>query len=283
MVSDVVVVPVALLTLGFAGLYAGWKRRRVHALMAEIDLTPVREISAPGVVEVEGAARPDGDPLSAPITGRKAVAAAWSVEEWDERGDTSRWREVARGIEATGFEIDDGTAAVAVAPVSKRETAGKWTQTAGVSASEGVRVDDVLAEFDSFPIETELSPDEEPPAGIRRLHDDHDLYGDTGSVTNAIDVGKKHGRRRYAEQVVAPGEEAYVLGRVAAREDPDREYIRPEDAIVAAPEDGLFVLSNQDETSLESEFEGSARALLAAGGAAILLGSLAGVLLVWPL
>jgi hypothetical protein len=211
------------------------------------------------------------------------VVAAWRVEEWDERGDTARWREVARGVEATAFDVDDGTGAVAVAPVSERDTAGKWTQTAGVSATTGVRVGDVLAEFESVPVEAELAPDETPPKRIEQLHDDHGLYEDTGSVTNAVDVGKKHGRRRYAEQVVAPGETAYVLGRVRARGDGGRARFRPSDAVVTPPADGLFVLSDQTERRLEERVGTAARDQFALGGVLLLLGSLAGIALLWPL
>lgn len=210
------------------------------------------------------------------------MVAAWTVEEWDEHGDTSTWREVARGIESTTFEIDDGTGRVRVAPISKRDTAGKWTQTAGVSASEGVRIDDVLAEFESFPVRTTVEPDETPPDGIQRLHDDHDLYTDTGSVANVVDVGRKHGQRRYAEAIVEPGETAYVLGRVEGRDDPDRERFLPEDAVVTEPDDGLFVVSNQGEDSLESEFDAAARTRMVAGAVAAVLGVAGTAYLLWP-
>ncbi|MDS0477791.1 GIDE domain-containing protein [Natrinema sp. 1APR25-10V2] len=272
MVSDLVLVPAMLATLGVVGVYTGWKRRAIHARMAAVTPTPVRELATPGVVELEGTAVPVGEPLSAPITGRDAAVAAWTIEEWDERGDASRWREVARGIEATAFAVDDDTAAVRVEPISKRSTAGKWTQTTGVSASDGVRIDDVLAEFDSFPTETAFDPDETPSERIRRLHDDHGLYEDTGSITNVVDAGKKHGRRRYTEQIVSPGEAVYVLGRVRDREDPERARFRPEDAAVTTPADGPLVVSSQDEASLEAEFESSARFRLVAGGVSTVVG-----------
>lgn len=272
MAADLLAVPILLLTLGVVGVYTGWKRRRIHSRMADVDPTPIRELASPGVVEVVGSAVPVDDPLSAPVTNRDAVVAAWSIAEWDERGDRARWREVARGIEAPRFAVDDGTATVDVAPLSKRDTAGKWTQVSGVSASDGVRIDDVLAEFDRFPVEAELPPDEEPPDAIRRLHADHDLYEDTGSVTNAVDLGKKHGRRRYSEQVVEPGEAVYVFGRVADRSAPNRERLRPSEAVLTTPEDDLFVVSNQDEASLEREFEATARTRLVAGVVSIVLG-----------
>jgi len=281
--SELIAVPTLLVTLGCVGLYSGWKRRGIHARMAAVDPTPVLQLSNPGTVEVEGTVRSVAEPFSAPVTGREAAVAAWKVEEWDERGDTSTWREVARGIETPGFELDDGTETVAVAPISARDTAGKWTQTTGVSAADGVRIDDVLAEFDAFPVERELGPDEEPPEWIRRLHRDHGLYEDTGSITNAVDVGKKHGRRRYFEQVIEPGDAVYVLGHVRSREDAARESFRPAEAVVTDPEDGLFVLSNQSEQGIESEFASAARSRLVGGAVAVLLGGLVAIVLYGPL
>lgn len=272
MVSDLWIVPALLVTLGFVGLYTGWKRRDIHAQMANIDPTPVRELASPETVELEGNARPIGEPFTAPLTDREAVVAAWKVEEWDERGDHENWREVARGVEIPRFELDDGSGIVEIEPVSKRDTAGKWTQTTGVSAADGVRLDDILAEFDSFPVQEKVDPDEEPPEGVRRLEQAHDLYEDTESVTNVVDIGKKHGRRRYFEQVIEPGTETYVLGHVQARDDHTREHFRPEDAAITEPDEGVLLISNQDEASLEDEFAASAKARLAGGTVSLIVG-----------
>jgi len=279
MVSDLLAIPALLVTLGFVGIYTGWKRRRIRTRMAEIDPTPVRELASPGTVELEGTATPVDAPLDAPLTDREAVVAAWTVEEWDERGDRGNWREVARGVESAAFELDDGTGAVEVAPVSKRDTAGKWTQTTGVTAADGVRLDDVLVEFDSFPVREAVAPDADPPERVRRLHRDHDLYEDTGSVTNAVDIGKKHGRRRYATQVIEPGDGTYVLGQVRARDDRHREHFRPGEVVVTDPDDGLFILSNQDATSLEGEFESAARASLVGGAVSLVVGAVSALVL----
>lgn len=272
MVSDLIVVPVLLVTFGFVGIYTGWKRRGIRAQMVDVDPIPVRELASPGRVELEGTAMPVDEPVAAPLTDGEAVVAAWKVEEWDERGDRGTWREVARGIEVPAFELDDGTGTVEVESVSKRDTAGKWTQTAGVSAADGVRLDDVLVEFDSFPVRVAIAPDEEPPESVRRLHRDHGLSEDTGSFTNAVDIGKKHGRRRYFAQVIEPGEETYVLGHVQARDDRDRKHVRPGDAVVTEPDDGLLILSNQDAAGLEDEFESSAKKRLAGGTVSLVVG-----------
>jgi len=272
MVSDFVAVPVLLVTLGVVGLYTGWKRRSIHARMDRVDPTPVRELASPGVVELEGTATPVDDPLDALLTDRDAVVAAWKIEEWDERGDRGNWREVARGVETVAFELADGTGTVDVAPISKRDTAGKWMQTTGVSATDGIRLDGVLAEFDSFPVQVEVGPDEEPPERVRRLHRDHGLYEDTGSVTNVVDVGNKHGRRRYFAQVIEPGDETYVLGHVRARDAHRRDRFRPGEAVVTEPDDGLLILSNQDAASLEGEFESAARASFVGGIVSLVAG-----------
>lgn len=235
----------------------------------------MRGLASPGVVAVEGSAVPAGDTLAAPVTGREAVVAAWLVEEWDERADESHWRPVARGVETSGFAVDDGTAAVAVGPVSKRDTATEWTQTSGVSAADGVRVDDVLAEFGSFPTRVELDPDEEPPDAIAALHADHDLYEASDSVLAGVPERRTHGRRRYSEQVVEPGDDVYVRGRVEGRDDPERRRFRPGDAVVTEPEDGRLVLSDQDASSLEAEFASAARLRLLAGVGALVVGALA--------
>ncbi|WP_251328453.1 E3 ubiquitin ligase family protein [Haloplanus pelagicus] len=269
MVPDLIVVPVLFVSLGIAGLYTGWKRRRIHARMTALTPTPVEALSPPGPVEIQGTGTPVDDLVTAPITGRPAVLAAWTIEEWDERGDTSRWREVARGIEAAAFGVDDGSGSVPVGPLSKRETAGRWTQTAGVSATNGVRIDDVLAEFTSFTVEAELGPAETPPVEIRRLHRDHGLDGAPDPVTDAADVDRPHGTRRYTQGVLAPGDWVYVLGRVEER---DGTASRPESAIVTTPRDGPLLVSDREESTLESTVAAAARTWLVAGTVSSLVG-----------
>ncbi len=274
MVSEAVAVPGVIATLGAVGLYTGWKRRRVYAAMAGLDPTPIRETASPGPVEIEGTARPGDGPVEAPVTGREAVAAAWTVEEWDERGDTSHWREVARGVEVAPFAVADDTGAIDVDPVSKSDAAGKWTQTTGVTASDGVRLDDVLLEFETFDVRAELAPDEPVPDRIADLHAEHGLYEDTGSITNAVDVGRKHGRRRYKEAILAPDDDAYVLGRAEDATDPSRERLRPRDAHVTEPDDGLMIVSDQSEDGIEAEYRAGSQLLFAGGAIAVVLGAL---------
>lgn len=231
MVSDLFAVPIVAVALGLVGIYTGWKRWRTHGQIAALTPTPVRELAESGLVEVEGRAVPAEEPVTAPVSGREAAVAAWKVEEWDERGDTATWREVARGIELPAIEVRDDTGGVEVAPVSNRETAGKWTQTTGVSASDGVRIDDVLAEFDAFPVEAELfragdrarrdALRARPRAGARRPDPEtvptEGRRGDPARGRTVHHLGSGRGEPRVgfgsaAKTLVAAGALATVLG-----------------------------------------------------------------------
>lgn len=281
MVSGLILLPLLAVGLGLGGTYVGWKRRAIHAQMSAVDPTPVRQLAEPGPVEVEGKAVASEGTTESPVTGTEAVAAAWTVEEWDERGDSSNWREVARGIEMAPFTVDDGTGTVAVAPVSKQESGKSWTGVSGVSANDGVRLGDLLLEFERFPTRTEFGPDEDRPGRIARLESQHGL-DEPGSITNLVDVGRKHGRRRFSAQAVTPGEDVYLMARFESRGD-QRQRLHPEDGHLTTPEEDLLILSDQDEHSIESEFESAYRLFLYGGLAAVAVGLALGAWLVLPL
>lgn len=86
--------------------------------------------------------------------------------------------------------------------------------------------------------------------------------------------------RRYSEQIIEPGEEAYVLGTADTTRDAETAQIHPEDAVVTTPDDGLRILSDQNKESIESEFNSGARFKLGGGTGLALLG---GVLLAYML
>lgn len=281
MVSELIALPLLAVGLGLGGTYVGWKRRAIHAQMAAVDPTPVRQLAEPGTVEVEGEATSTDGTVESPVTGSDAVAAAWTVEEWDERGDTSTWREVGRGIEVAPFTVDDGTGSVAVDPVIRRESGKSWTGVSGVSANDGVRVGDVLLEFERFPTRAEVGPDEDRPERIARLEDEHGL-DEPGSITNLVDVGKKHGRRRFSEETVGPGDDVYLLARFEG-EDGERGRLHPADGHLTEPGDGVMVLSDQDEHSIESEFASAYRLSLYGGLAAVGVGLALGAWMALPL
>lgn len=264
---------VLLVTFGIVGVVIGWKRRAIYQTMTETEAVDIREINSPGVIEVEGRVEPVDDLLEAPITGRNGTFVAWKVEEWDERGDTDTWRNLAHGIASVPFAVDDDTAAIRIDPGDVHESAGKWTQVTGVAASDGVVVDDVLAEFDTFPVEEKVEREGTTPAHIRTFHAKTSGLEDASdsSYAEVIDVGRKHGDRRYREQVIEPGEDVYVFGAVEGRDD-DREHLHPDRAEIVPPDDGVMIVSNQSEASIESEYASSYRFQLRGGIVGLLAG-----------
>lgn len=59
----------------------------------------------------------------------------------------------------------------------------------------------------------EVPPDEAPPASIQRFVDETDAVSPASdSITNVVDLGRKHGRRRYREALLVPGDHCYALG-----------------------------------------------------------------------
>ncbi|XGI83399.1 hypothetical protein ACEU6E_08985 [Halorutilales archaeon Cl-col2-1] len=276
MINEITYITTSLvITVGIVGMYKGWKRRGIYRYMESVRTVDVGVVDPPETVEVEGTAVESdcSETIRAPVTEREALATAWKIEEWDERGDRSTWREVARGIEVAEFVIEDDTGEITVESISRTDTAGKWTQTTGISANQGIRMDDALIEFRSFPKEYELDPSEETPTNIRELHEKHGLYEDTDTPLNAVDIGTKHGTRRYMEGVIEPGEAVYALGcadtKGSARMEDDREGTTTK---LTECGGDLFILSNHGEEEIEKKFKSSYKSLFYPGLVGVIIG-----------
>jgi hypothetical protein len=252
----VVLFGVVLAGAGGFGLWWGYSRREPHELITETPTTEVRRLSEAGLVELKGeVAGPaaGADAFASPIGGDEALVAAWTVEEWDERGDHSRWRTLASGVRSVPFELDDGTGRVAV-EVGDHADGGLFTAGVDPAASDGVSFGDVLVEFDAYDTVRKVGAEEAAPASIREFVAGERTVGpQSGSITNVIDVGNAHGDRRYYEETFGPGERLYVLGRTYPR-DPDPAYpLRPGELVVTAPrddDDGMLIVANEREQEL---------------------------------
>lgn len=90
----------------------------------------------------------------------------------------------------------------------------------------------------------------------------------TDSLTNVVDVGHKHGARRYYESVLSPGDEVFVRG-YGRRSDGGTVVVEP-----GANDDGPLFLSTRSRDAVEpgSDLTGlylRAAAVSAAVGVAI--------------
>lgn len=274
---------VLLVVAAFAGVY-GRRQHRRSALLRDTETTDVRDIKSEGLIELKGTVRASS-PFDSPIKGEESTLSAWEVEEWDEGGETEMWETRATGIHATSFELDDGTGRVRVDVGNhvNDPSAGTGIHDIQVGAidvdrllSTGVTVDNVLAALNSFSVEANVPPDSEPPERIAEFVQGEAIISpQTDSITNILDIGNKHGERRYYEGTLGPGDEIYLLGQAHATENATHP-LKPEDVVVTPPDDSQLIISDKSEAELADSFKQYKYAYIGAVVAAIVgLGALA--------
>lgn len=276
----------SLIVAAFAGVY-GRRQHRRHAAVVGTETTAVRDIKDESMVELKGTIRAD-EPFDAPIGGDRSAVAAWEVEEWDERGSSDMWETRAAGVYAAPFELDDGTGRVRVELGDHVSDASpdmgiQEVQMGPIDVdrliSNGVTVDNVLAALEGFGVEVSVPPDGEPPERIAAfVEGETEVTPQTDSITNVLDVGTKHGERRYYEGTLGPGDDIYLLGQITAAERATYP-LQPGDAVVRPPDDGQCIISDKSEAELADSFSqykyGYAVAVVAAiaGGVALAVGA----------
>lgn len=252
---------VLLVVAAFAGVF-GRRQHRKRALVDGTETTDVRDIREEGLVELKGTVAA-ADPFDSPIANERSALSAWEVEEWNERGDSEMWETLATGISAAEFELDDGTGRVRVDVGDRVDDMSSGTGIDEVQVgpvdvdrllSNGVEVGDVHAALDGFSVEATVPPDTAPPERIETfVREEAAIPEQTDSVTNVVDLGNKHGERRYYEGTVGDGDDIYLLGRVRAVEDATYP-LGPEDVVVTPVDATQFILSDRSEAELVASF-----------------------------
>jgi len=261
--SNTIALIAGLVLLVAALFLAGYGRRqhRRRSLVTGTPTTELRQLSEEGLVELKGTVASE-ETFESPIAGDECVASVWEIEEWDERGNSDTWETRASGVTAAPFTLDDRTASVRV-DVDDR-VRGEYDGRIELSLpgvdvdrllATGVSVDGVFCALDRFPVETSVSPDRDPPERIAEfVASNADVPGQRDSITNVVDMGTKHGERRYYEQTIAPDQEIYLLGEATATPDATHP-LGPDDVVVEPPSgDEPMILSDQSEDELVSEF-----------------------------
>ncbi|MFB6185455.1 MAG: hypothetical protein ABEI86_01125, partial [Halobacteriaceae archaeon] len=87
----------------------------------------------------------------------------------------------------------------------------------------------------------------------------------SGSITNVVDIGKKHGRRRYREAIIEPGDECYALGTTNNNR-------------IITPDAGKLWLGKGTEDSILQSKRKRFRRAGALGGGLLLIGIVAGLI-----
>lgn len=210
----------------------GWDQATMARRIFRTPTSKTNDLAG-GPVEVKGRIdRAADEPITSPFAQSECVLADWTVREWNENGDRESWNVVARGVRATPFYVSDDHGEVLV------DLGG----ATGPAKDDPALLDPDLRRSieGEETVEVGVSDDDPVPEHIRTFVREHDSVGEqTGSVTNAVDVGNAHGDRRYAESRLAEGDEVYVLG----------EY-DPEAHAVTAPDDEAMLVSDEPEWRL---------------------------------
>ncbi|MFB6244185.1 MAG: GIDE domain-containing protein [Halobaculum sp.] len=230
--------------VGLYTLKTGREQRSRGKRMEETETTAVRDLQ-PGTVEVKGTAHPteEATPMQSPITGTDALVSEIVVERWDSDDEGGHWETIHRDVQTVPTVVDDGTGEVRVDPPSD-------------------------AAVNTDKTRTEVNGGDDPPEPIQQyVREESELDEASGHQFGPLSVGE---RRRYAEGVVEPGEEVYVLGRATEEQAGWGERASVIDEPTAS---GEFVFSDKSEEELVSENKWSGTLVMAFGGLFTAVGS----------
>lgn len=239
------------MVFGGVAVHWGYRRRRYDDVVTQTPRKQVADVDEPGFVQLEGEVTSveGGEPtVSAPFSADQCVVAGWRVEDWDERGDAESWRRVGEGYESVAFELDDGSGTIRVEAGSGAND-GRYDAPGGFANS--VVVENVTVDLGRFRPLHQVAPGEERPSEVREFETaNHVVPEQSGSITNAVDVGTAHGERRYREATVEYGDSVYVLGRAEPTGD-DAGAVDASPAVVRPVDDGEFILSVRSGEKLQ--------------------------------
>lgn len=201
---------------GVALFVYGFKIRTTQRVIENTPTSTVRSLPL-GFVEVAGAAQPDGDPLSSPVSNQPCVFYTYRIQELRGGGRSRRWVTIAEERSTEPFYLRDRTGSVLIVPMGAEATLSKEQ------------------------VFSNRWPGSIPDHVARTLRG-------IGSPT-ASWLGPRTIRCR--EAVIAPGDPLYVLG--TAQENPAaagtsdnaaRIYIGPH------PNNPRFLISDRSEKAL---------------------------------
>lgn len=271
----VAVVGIVILLGGLALAYQGYKRWEISRLVSKTPTTPAGELDSTGLVELEGEVVAD-ESMDSPIRqDENTVLSAWELEEYEEDDDSSGWKNRGMGITANPFYIDDGTGQALVD--IHGDVTGDGDLLYGDSmlvdgAGEGLQLDNIITEFETFEVGATVDADEQTPDHIEEFVTyQPNIRPQINGGGELIDMGNASGDRRYYEGTIQAGDSVYVLGRAVPRDDAT-EPLGPEDLVVEPPTsaEDYFILSDLGEDGLLSRTRRGVVRLVVGGGVGLL-------------
>ena len=209
--------------IGILLVWYGFHRHRQRRLMQD---TPTSEVesAAVGAVELTGTVEPAAETVAAPLTGETCVVVDYEVEEYKRHDDLTReWVTVEADVVAEPFYVNDGTGRMLV------DAPGSSTN---YDVSEENRTRE---EYDSTAAQ---------PNGVDDFLVEH------------ADVSPTSGHaRRYTQEVIPVGVEAFVFGDAESADDVE-VAVEPESADEPSNVSGLVVTEDADTEMLLISDEG---------------------------
>jgi len=195
----------------------GFKLNRRKQLMETTPTSTVRSLAL-GLVEVVGAAKPEGALLNAPFSRMPCIVYSYRVQERKGSGRNARWITVARAQSDRSFWLDDGTAKILVDP-SQAELLLKARHVYDNSGWQDL-----------------------PPAVEEAL-------ASLGVSTTAW-LGRK--RLRCSESVIVPDERVYIIGTARERAAAADSADNASRLFIGHHADQDFIIADRDEAALLS-------------------------------
>ena len=113
--------PLALLFIvaGAAILFSAWyfsEAQKIKRALRDAEQVPIASYPHGGIKRVVGVLSLDGEPLAAPLSGRRCAAWEVVVEEQRSSGKSTSWYTIVREVQAVPFMLDDDTGRAHVDP-----------------------------------------------------------------------------------------------------------------------------------------------------------------------
>ena len=253
----VVIVGVILFIIGAVVALVGLKNLKRRKRIVDTPTSQIRQAQG-GLVEIKGRIQPSEQGLlQAPFSGRHAVWARITVQEYRSRGRSSYWATVVNETDTRSFFVDDGS--------------GEYARILPMAANVMLEPQSV-ASSGTF---NDAQPHLEAFLKSRGL-----------SSTGMLGFNK---RMRYQEELLAPGDALYALGpsrRDAGPPVNDGYRMVPSSQLVlhAMPgAEGELILTNKTEEQLISKLLwGFVGGCICAGVGAV-VGLVGGVIIVFDL
>ncbi|MFC7021066.1 MULTISPECIES: hypothetical protein [Haloarcula] len=251
--------------------YWGWNKRKLASVVAKAPRQAIGEVRSPGVVRIRGEITPkvEQDTFTSPIkSDEKCVLSAWEIKEKYDTPKTNSWERSAWGVRAVPFFLSNDDAEILVDiddVVVGNETDDVFTPETILSV-EGVSVEGLQCEFETFDVHVETDYGESPPERVKEFVDQTDGLSVDPMTTTAGEYVVDSSKRTYFEQTLSPGDTVSVRGYARPRRDGMDSASRPADLVLTRTAESVLYLSERPLDELPN------------GGGALLFGLLTGIL-----